>query len=433
MIKVYKNGKDFLLENDKFLNDNYLEECFVRGNAMTLETFSTESYAIKVYNDNKTLIALRSIKGHPNLLIVGDDSLVDELVYHMVTLGLRFNEVLTNKKIYNKLVESYKKYYDCKFEIIHCMDIMTCIKPLNNKYELIENATLDDVSQIVEIKREFLKECGLTETVNKEEIINFIDNYYVIKEENEIISIAYISRETSFLKYISLVYTKKEHRNKGLSYKIVNYLTNKIYDSGKIATLYVDSNNPVSNHLYSKIGYTYQTPSVHGRIKFNNIKSCVLAGGCFWCMAKPYYEYEGIIKVYSGYCGGNEIFPTYKQVKAQQTSHKETVKLLYDSTKISYKEILKIYFDSIDPFDDEGQFIDKGESYKTAIFTNDIKELEIALGFIKDIENQFNRKVTVKIDNEKPFFMAEDYHQDFALKHPIEMEKELIESKRKEK
>ena len=106
---------------------------------------------------------------------------------------------------------------------------------------------------------------------------------------------------------------------------------------------------------------------------------------------------------------------------------------MYDSTKISYKEILKIYFDSIDPFDDEGQFIDKGESYKTAIFTDDIKELEIALKFIKDIENQYNKKVTVKIDNEKPFFMAEEYHQDFALKHPIEMEKELIESKRKEK
>lgn len=433
MIKIYKNGKEFLQENNKFLNDNYLEECFVRGNAMTLDSFTTESYAIKIYDESKTLIALRSIKGHPNLLIVGDDSLVDELVYHMVTLGLKFNEVLINKKIYDKLVDSYKKYYDCMFDTIHCMDIMTCVKPLNNEYEVMKKATLSDVEEIIELKKEFLNECGLNESVVKEEIVNSIHNHYIIKENNKIISIACINRETELLKYISLVYTKKEHRNKGLSYKIVNYLTNKIHNCGKIAALYVDSNNPVSNHLYSKIGYTYQTPSVHGKIKFNNIKSCVLAGGCFWCMAKPYYDYDGIIKVYSGYCGGKEIFPTYKQVKAQQTSHKETVKLLYDSAKISYKEILKIYFDSIDPFDDEGQFIDKGESYKTAIFTDDSKELEIVLQYIKDIESQFNRKVTVKIDNEKPFFMAEDYHQDFALRHPIEMEKELIESKRKEK
>ena len=160
------------------------------------------------------------------------------------------------------------------------------------------------------------------------------------------------------------------------------------------------------------------------------IRYCILAGGCFWCMAKPYYEYDGIKNVYSGYSGGSEVNPTYEEVKAQKTTHKECVKLIYDDEIISFNEILDIYFDTIDPFDDGGQFIDRGDSYTTAIFYHDDKMKEIAIQYINDVSRRYNRKVVVKILEEKTFYMAEEYHQDYALKNPELMEKELIESGR---
>lgn len=162
-----------------------------------------------------------------------------------------------------------------------------------------------------------------------------------------------------------------------------------------------------------------------------NEKYCILAGGCFWCASKPYYEYKGIKKVYSGYSGGDEINPTYEQVKKQQTKHMESIKIIYDENIISYKEILDIYFDTIDPFDDGGQFIDRGYSYSTAIFYQDEDMLNIIKKYIEEYESKMSKKVLVKILPEKEFYMAEEYHQDFAIKNPQEMEKELIESGRK--
>ncbi len=163
----------------------------------------------------------------------------------------------------------------------------------------------------------------------------------------------------------------------------------------------------------------------------NNQKYCILAGGCFWCISKPYYEYDGILKVYSGYCGGDEENPTYEEVKHQKTKHMESIKLIYNDKIISYKEILDIYFGSIDPFDDGGQFIDRGYSYTTAIFYQDDDMLELINEYIKEYESKINKKVLVKILPEKTFYMAEEYHQDFAIKNPLKMEKELIESGRK--
>ena len=158
---------------------------------------------------------------------------------------------------------------------------------------------------------------------------------------------------------------------------------------------------------------------------------CVLAGGCFWCMSKPYYEYDGIEKVYSGYSGGIEEFPNYDDVKTQKTTHRECVKLVYDNTIINFSKILDIYFETIDPFDFDGQFIDRGHSYTTAIFYHNEKMRTTALEYIVNIENKYNKKVAVEVLEEMPFYMAEEYHQDYAIKNPELMEEELILSGRK--
>lgn len=159
-------------------------------------------------------------------------------------------------------------------------------------------------------------------------------------------------------------------------------------------------------------------------VKGGTIKQALFAGGCFWCMAKPYYEYDGIRKVISGYAGGDEVNPTYEEVKGGLTHHKETVLLEYDSNVISFKELLDIYFDTIDPFDEYGQFIDRGDNYTCAIFTDDAEERKIIAEYIDKIEREFKRKVQVKVLNRTVFYKAEEYHQDYALKNPEAMEKE---------
>ena len=166
------------------------------------------------------------------------------------------------------------------------------------------------------------------------------------------------------------------------------------------------------------------------KYQVGHVKSCVLAGGCFWCAAKPYYEYDGIYYVYSGFTAGKEILPTYEEVKKQQTNHLEAIKLIYDETKISYKEILDIYFATIDPFDAGGQFIDRGNSYTTAIFYKDEAMKKEILDYIEIIEKQYSRKIVVKVQPETHFYMAEEYHQDYALKNPELMTEELILSGR---
>ena len=149
-------------------------------------------------------------------------------------------------------------------------------------------------------------------------------------------------------------------------------------------------------------------------------------------MAKPYYEYDGVISVVSGYAGGSIVNPTYEQVKSGTTGHKEAVLLEYDSAVITYKQLLDIYFDTIDPFDEGGQFIDRGDNYTCAIFTDDAEEREFVADYINNIERQFNRKVAVRLLGSTVFYRAEEYHQDYALNNPDAMQEELKASGRLE-
>jgi peptide-methionine (S)-S-oxide reductase len=139
----------------------------------------------------------------------------------------------------------------------------------------------------------------------------------------------------------------------------------------------------------------------------------------------------GVDKVICGYAGGDEENPTYEQVKHQETGHRETIKLVYDPEKVSYDKLLDIYFANVDPFDAEGQFIDKGFSYTLAIFYGDEEEKAIAQSKINKIEADSGKKTFVELLPYKNFYEAEEYHQDYYLKNPEAFEKELIESGRK--
>ncbi len=154
------------------------------------------------------------------------------------------------------------------------------------------------------------------------------------------------------------------------------------------------------------------------------------AGGCFWCVT-PIYKMYGVDEVICGYAGGDEENPTYEQVKHQETGHRETIKLVYDPEKVEYDKLLDIFFANVDPFDGEGQFIDKGFSYTLAIFYKTEEEKEKAEAKVKEVEAGSDKKAQVAILPYKNFYEAEEYHQDYYLKNPEAFEKELVESGRK--
>ena len=154
------------------------------------------------------------------------------------------------------------------------------------------------------------------------------------------------------------------------------------------------------------------------------------AGGCFWCIT-PIFKIYGASNVISGYSGGDEVNPTYEDVKHQRTGHREAIAVEYDNEKVSFAELLEIYLANVDPFDGEGQFIDRGHSYTLAIYYNNEEEKECTLKAIKELEENEGKEVKIAVEAFKSFYPAEEYHQDYYLKNPEAFEKELIESGRK--
>ena len=146
----------------------------------------------------------------------------------------------------------------------------------------------------------------------------------------------------------------------------------------------------------------------------------ILAGGCFWCMESDFEKLEGVSGVISGFTGGTIKDPTYN---GNHEGHFEAVEITYDPDKISYNELLDYYWINIDPFDDRGQFCDKGSSYLSAIFVSNEKEKKIAEQSKKEVEEQFpNQKVVTPILEASTFYPikgSESYHQDFYKKSPV--------------
>ena len=144
------------------------------------------------------------------------------------------------------------------------------------------------------------------------------------------------------------------------------------------------------------------------------------AGGCFWCMVKPFDEQPGIQSVLSGYTGGHVENPTYEQVCSETTGHLEAVQITFDPEIYPYEKLVRLYFTLIDPTDSGGQFYDRGESYTTAIFYHDDEQKEIAerVKAELDASGKFKQPIAVKIREAKPFYVAEDYHQYYYKKNP---------------
>jgi len=160
-------------------------------------------------------------------------------------------------------------------------------------------------------------------------------------------------------------------------------------------------------------------------------ETAIFAGGCFSCMVHPFDQQPGIIKVVSGYTGGHVANPTYEQVCSHTTGHTEAVEITFDPAVISYAELVEIYWRQTDPTDAMGQFQDRGDSYRPVIFVNSAQQRVIAEASKEKLiaSGRFNEPIVTQIEAAKPFYPAEEYHQDFYKKEPWRAE--LGEVKRK--
>ncbi|MEN0061570.1 MAG: peptide-methionine (S)-S-oxide reductase MsrA [Myxococcota bacterium] len=147
--------------------------------------------------------------------------------------------------------------------------------------------------------------------------------------------------------------------------------------------------------------------------------AAIFAGGCFWCMEKPFDVVDGVISTTSGYTGGPEKGPTYQEVSYHRTGHYEAIRVVYDPKKVSYDRLLEIFWHNVDPTDARGQFCDKGDQYRTGIFTSEPSEIRKAKASKKKAEKDLGKTIVTEVLPEQPFWVAEAYHQDFYKTNPL--------------
>ncbi len=150
-------------------------------------------------------------------------------------------------------------------------------------------------------------------------------------------------------------------------------------------------------------------------------ETAIFAGGCFWCVESDFDGVPGVVSTVSGYTGGRTENPTYQQVTYGSTGHIEAVEIRYDPSKVSYEELVEVFWRSVDPTDAGGQFCDRGESYQTAIFAVSPEQRAAAEASKKRIEESGRLKAPIltPIVDASAFYRAEDYHQDYYKKNPV--------------
>ena len=149
--------------------------------------------------------------------------------------------------------------------------------------------------------------------------------------------------------------------------------------------------------------------------------TAIFAGGCFWCMVKPFDQLPGIERVLSGYTGGTVPNPTYEEVASHTTGHTEAVEITFDPDVISYAELVEIYWRQTDPTDASGQFQDRGDSYRPVIFVNSPEQRRVATASRAALaaSGRFKEPIVTQIEDAQPFYPAEPEHQGFYRRNPF--------------
>jgi peptide-methionine (S)-S-oxide reductase len=147
----------------------------------------------------------------------------------------------------------------------------------------------------------------------------------------------------------------------------------------------------------------------------------IFAGGCFWCMQPPFDALDGVVSTTAGYTGGHVANPTYEQVSAGETGHVEAVQVIYRPEQVSYERLLEVFWHNVDPLDAEGQFCDRGPTYRSVIFVEHDTQRRLAEASKEALEQsgRFDRPIVTEIRPAGTFYPAEEYHQDYYRKNPL--------------
>ena len=258
MYKLYKTGKEFLDENLEILLQDPLGTIFFEVNAMMIPQCTKSSYAVRVDDGGEKLIAIH-VDGYP-LVIYGSECCAAELARIVAENKLQFDRVIGVYDLLDKFLIFYEQIVGGSHKVNLSMDIMYCDKTEPCDTSGVERATAKDIEEISKLAADFLNEAlgkNATWGENFDKISQEIGDYALFRVDGEIVSIGVCKDSGRGLRRISNVYTKPEFRNRGYSRKVVTYLTEQVIKSGNLSCLHVDQNNPVSNHLYQKIGYKY--------------------------------------------------------------------------------------------------------------------------------------------------------------------------------
>ena len=243
----YDSGLSFIKDNHEFLDENKYMSAFFYYDAKLINITDNNTYVLKVISDNYKLLAMK-VKPY-DLMLYGSSECVEILMNYLKDNNYIFDKVLCSTEIGDKLVGNYN--FKLKIE----MDFMKATKVNEKSCSDVCTATLDDVDELEKFMNIFLIECGLDGENSKESIAQIINSFRMIKIDGEIVSFAKISEPADGAVRISYVYTNPKFRGLGYARKVVNTIKNEIIEKGYVATLNVDRSNPISNHLYSSLGF----------------------------------------------------------------------------------------------------------------------------------------------------------------------------------
>ena len=252
MVKVYPNGNDFYEENSSFLLENKYTEPFFRFDSPLLTEAGKEEYAIRIQKGSACLLAM--LVEPYNILLYGEKALAGELVNFLTSNGYRIKDYLCSIEMGDELIRYFgKEGYE--FRLSLGMDFMEATQKTAPTSEKIELAGKGDVDELYEMTCCFIRDCGLSDVAKKDRIQQTLKDYRILRKDGKIASFAKIHEWSDADTKISTVYTRDEFRNQGCGRAVVGSVVNEIIDSGRIAALNVDQKNPISNHLYSSLGF----------------------------------------------------------------------------------------------------------------------------------------------------------------------------------
>jgi len=258
MFRIYQSGQEFLTDNEKILREHPLETCFLSGNARSMPDMS-DGFAVRASD----VLALR-YRDFP-MVLYGDEASCGELAAGLWENGLTFGAVLAGPALTDAFPPRYEALAGGTHRLRHAMDIMKCERLHDMETPLVEAATPADAEEIARLALRFQFE-ALGEDADIQALLakirNDIGQFVLIRRDGKIVSLAKRVRETERLCSTSWVYTLEAYRGRGLARQTVTYLTRRALREGKTAYLFVDQKNPISNHLYQSIGYTYGAPQM---------------------------------------------------------------------------------------------------------------------------------------------------------------------------